>query len=300
MPCHIAVVCHLLACFFFMWPILLNCDEGAALSTDLSGAAQRALQCSVDHADDRCEATSAVGWHWAGTCMQNSWRQAFGLEEICETGTRAEVSAKLLACQKMHELGLQPGESGVWAGEEFVAPDAPCKKCLSAGRLYIDAMYWSLTTMTTIGYGDRGPKTGSEITFVLFAEVFGLCVFALLLDQISKLGAAVGAEDQQQSDSKNAVVQFMIARGMKISLIDRCVKYLNFRMTTLSGHGFDADTEEFKSLSPGLRTLMQHEMFRVPVIERVQFFGWHADDLGENERCRKYTTTPAHLGCRRL
>ena len=83
-----------------MWPVLLNCDAESALSTDLGGPAKKALQCSIDHADEQCDAVSAVGWHWAGTCMQNSWRQAFGLEEICETGTPAEVSAKLLACQK--------------------------------------------------------------------------------------------------------------------------------------------------------------------------------------------------------
>lgn len=217
--------------------------------------------------------------------MQNSWRQAFGLEEICETGTPAEVSAKLLACQKMHELGLQPGERGVYAGAEFTAPDAPCKKCFSDARLYIDAMYWSLTTMTTIGYGDRGPKTGSEIIFVLFAEVFGLCVFALLLDQISKLGAAVGAEDQEQADSKNVVVQFLIARGIPKALINQCVKFLNFRATALSGYGFDAESGDFQTLSPGLREMIQNAMYR-PVLERVHFFGWSKDDLVESERCR--------------
>lgn len=217
--------------------------------------------------------------------MQGSWRQEFGLEEICETGTPAEVSAKLLACQKMHELGLQPGQTGVWAGAEFTAPDVPCKKCFSNARLYVDAMYWSLTTMTTIGYGDRGPKTGSEIMFVLFAEVFGLCVFALLLDQISKLGAAVGAEDQERAESKNVVVQFMISRGIPKPLIDDCVRFLNFRATAFSGHAFDAESGDFQTLSPGLRELIQNAMYR-PVLERVHFFGWHPDDLVESELCR--------------
>jgi hypothetical protein len=32
-----------------------------------------------------------------------------------------------------------------------------CPKCMRPVRLWWDAIYWSLTTMTTIGYGDRGP-----------------------------------------------------------------------------------------------------------------------------------------------
>eukprot|EP01046_Picozoa_sp_COSAG06_P111440 COSAG06_NODE_58035_length_278_cov_0.804469_1_plen_89_part_01 len=74
---------------------------------------------------------------------------------------------------------------------------------------YIDSVYWSLTTMTTIGYGDRGPQTAFEIQFVMFAEVFGLCVFALLLQQINKIGDVIGETDDKANDEKNGVVSFL-------------------------------------------------------------------------------------------
>eukprot|EP01048_Picozoa_sp_COSAG05_P023389 COSAG05_NODE_5046_length_1280_cov_6.022862_4_plen_56_part_01 len=41
-------------------------------------------------------------------------------------------------------------------------------------RLYIDSMYWSLTTMTTIGYGDRGPQTQVKIIFVIIPSVISV------------------------------------------------------------------------------------------------------------------------------
>ena len=45
--------------------------------------------------------------------------------------------------------------------------------------------------MTTIGYGDRGPKTQSEIVFVMVAEFVGLAFFAILLTQINTVNAVM-------------------------------------------------------------------------------------------------------------
>ena len=64
-------------------------------------------------------------------------------------------------------------------------------------RLWLDAIYWSLTTMTTIGYGDRGPVSASEIAFVIFAEVFGLAFFALLLTQINNVVNVMALEQDR-------------------------------------------------------------------------------------------------------
>ena len=42
--------------------------------------------------------------------------------------------------------------------------------------------------MTTIGYGDRGPKDNPlEIAFVIFAELVGLTFFSILLTEIVKV-----------------------------------------------------------------------------------------------------------------
>jgi hypothetical protein len=337
---YVFVMAHLLACFFYLIPIAIVCEEGeaadsrfdASLSLWSQGsAAEVAMQCSLD--PDNCDGTTASGWYHPGTCMQGSWRQDYGLEQVCLEPelTPGELSEKLVQCQKMRELGLKPWDAAVvdlgtktvkktnevplkdeWGtsdkassnydtrlrdmqelfaehiadnatAELFVAPE-PCQLCMDPWRLYIDAMYWSLTTMTTIGYGDRGPKSENEIVFTMVAEVFGLAVFALLLDNVVKLADAVAEETQKRKDEKNLVVEFLSSQNLSPKLIKEAVRFLNFRATSMSGRSFNPEAPEFAMLSQGLKQSIQHEMYK-PVLERVHFFGHNPEDRLENERC---------------
>eukprot|EP01047_Picozoa_sp_COSAG01_P099795 COSAG01_NODE_29750_length_630_cov_1.450094_1_plen_148_part_00 len=76
--------------------------------------------------------------------------------------------------------------------------DANGTRVMRSGERYLDAMYWSMTTMTTIGYGDRSPANAQEILFTVVAEVLGLSFFALLLQQITSLNDVLGLEQVSQ------------------------------------------------------------------------------------------------------
>ena len=149
---------------------------------------------------------------------------------------------------------------------------------------YIDALYWSLTTMTTIGYGDRSPQTTSEIVFVLFCEVFGLAAFALLITQVNTLSAVMNNISLQKNADKNNVVQFMIASGIRKQLIDRVVRYLNFQSNCMAGADF-GDSGGFDKLTDTLRDEIKIALF-TPTLSKVPFFGWSEHDAAETRRVR--------------
>ena len=43
---------------------------------------------------------------------------------------------------------------------------------------YIECFYWSMQTLTTVGYGDFGAKTTSEILLSLFWMLFGVSFYS--------------------------------------------------------------------------------------------------------------------------
>lgn len=56
-----------------------------------------------------------------------------------------------------------------------------------AKEIYINAFYWILTTITTVGYGDINGTTSPEIIFTMVVEFVGLTVFSFLTGTISTL-----------------------------------------------------------------------------------------------------------------
>lgn len=295
---YVALICHLLACFFFLLPDILECpQDNSALPLQIPGnvpsgsleAWWRVGDPDGPSRHDVLELASGVGWYKHGACLQGSWRQVYNLEEVCEVRDQRGVyhlepwtddelnvlknCYVTLATSKSHKMQLADGTA--------LDVSEVCRPCMGPYRLHIDAIYWSLTTMTTIGYGDRGPSTQSEIVFVLFAEVFGLCIFCLLLQQINRLGDVVGEESQQVDNEKNGVVGFLKQElGSENTLIQDAVRFLNFRASSLSGHSFHEHDAKFSMLSPGIIRAIQIAVYR-PVLSRVQFFGWNEEDEKE-------------------
>lgn len=52
---------------------------------------------------------------------------------------------------------------------------------------YISAMYWSITTMTTVGYGDLHAVNTIEMIFIIFYMLFNLGLTAYLIGNMTNL-----------------------------------------------------------------------------------------------------------------
>jgi voltage-gated potassium channel len=99
-------------------------------------------------------------------------------------GTAASSGRQLI---REHTTGLAFGIAGLtWltsASAFTVAEDVGTN-----GRLdsYGDALWWSLSTITTVGYGDVYPVTASGRVIAGFTMVIGVSVFALITAKIAQ------------------------------------------------------------------------------------------------------------------
>ena len=277
---YVIIVAHMLACFFFLSPVIIatgpECLEDADTSASVRCERRAVILICEPHlssclvlrrdciGDPECDTRlDGQGWYYKDQCMQGSWRQQQGLEEICLPGlcspgafdleqqafdpeqqielafdvhtyefldtcpdgtepiplSENQTVALLTRCLDTAEQGLLRGTDGY----------AHCPTCNRPARRYIDALYWSLTTMTTIGYGDRGPKTENELMYTLAAEVLGLAYFALLLTQIDRVKIIMGRTKQAEKDLKDGVLQFLKARRLPEELITETIRFINFR-----------------------------------------------------------------------
>jgi hypothetical protein len=77
-----------------------------------------------------------------------------------------------------------------WLHAEFSDGDTltyPDLHDLGFVKLYFRSLYWSITTVTTIGYGDISPISMQEILFVLVFMILAGFVFAFVMGQMGDI-----------------------------------------------------------------------------------------------------------------
>lgn len=76
---------------------------------------------------------------------------------------------------------------------------------------YSTAMYWAMTTLTTVGYGDISPQTTSERLFVIAAMLAGAVIYAVLFGNIGLVINKLDYQNYRYSeklDSINELIRF--------------------------------------------------------------------------------------------
>jgi len=93
------------------------------------------------------------------------------------------------------------------------------------GTQYLLAVYWALTTLTTVGYGDITPANDAERMYALFALLTGALVFGFMLSSIGSLVAAVDRQAALSEERMDEVKEYMRWRKLPRDLVMRLRRY---------------------------------------------------------------------------
>ncbi|CAN7062917.1 unnamed protein product [Brassica oleracea var. botrytis] len=141
---------------------------------------------------------------------------------------------------------------------------------------YNTAMYWSITTFSTTGYGDIHGVNSKEMTFILFYMVFNLGLSAYIIGNMTNLVVHVTSRTRKFRDTIQAASGFGQRNNLPVRLQDQMVAHLCLRYRTDS-EGLQQQ-EIIDSLPKAIRSSISHYLF-YEVVDNIYLFHGISNDL---------------------
>lgn len=128
--------------------------------------------------------------------------------------------------------GVDPHNHGAWSGNSWVVEFArgrsastPVNPC-DFGVVYIASVYWAVMTITSIGYGDILPQTGSEYIVCIFCMMASSILWSYIIGAACAVMTHMNP-DQQQFDQRLDAFNAMAAeQELPLSIRWRGREYL--------------------------------------------------------------------------
>lgn len=112
---------------------------------------------------------------------------------------------------------------------------------------YIRAVYWSFTTLTTVGYGDISAKTAAQMLYACGVQVAGVGVFGFILSNVASLLSRLDAAREHHMDSLDRIETFMQTHAIPGSLRANTRSFYHYLWKSKKGYTDRTLLEELPS-----------------------------------------------------
>ncbi|KAA0038799.1 potassium channel AKT1 [Cucumis melo var. makuwa] len=146
----------------------------------------------------------------------------------------------------------------------------------SLARRYVTSIYWSITTITTIGYGDLHPVNEQEVTFCVFYLFFILGLQAYLIGNMTNLIVHGTSRTRKFRDTIQASSNFANRNQLPVRLQEQMLAHLCLKFRTdLEGL---QQQETVDSLPKAIRSSIALHLF-YSLVDRTYLFNGVSTDL---------------------
>ncbi len=129
---------------------------------------------------------------------------------------------------------------------------------------YIASVYWSFSTMTTVGYGDLVPVTTGERLYACMAMILGATIFGYVIGNVATMSMASDIAKMRRQEKINNVVGYMKEKSISIDLRQKVESYLDFYFEQCSGF---EETHLLDEL-PGVLRARVYEFMHGPSVDK--------------------------------
>jgi len=142
-------------------------------------------------------------------------------------------------------------------------------------RLYLRCLYWAVTTIATIGYGDITPQTNYQTIFAMAIELIGAGLYGYVIGVVASLIANLDVARSQFLEKLEKINTFMRFRKIPNEIQDRIRNYYGYLWD--SRRGYD-ESQVLTDLPASLK--MQVSLYlNKDIIEKVPIFRGASEDL---------------------
>jgi voltage-gated potassium channel len=143
-------------------------------------------------------------------------------------------------------------------------------------RRYMRALYWSVTTLSTIGYGDLTPTTDRQVVFTMVVMFLGVAIYGYVIGNVTSLLANIDLAKRHYLETVERLGAFMRYRNIPPTLQRRLRDYYAYLWENQLG-GYDES-----SILAGLPESLRSEValfLRRDFIEHAPLFKGASHEL---------------------
>ncbi|MFN7823724.1 MAG: ion channel, partial [Pseudobdellovibrionaceae bacterium] len=101
---------------------------------------------------------------------------------------------------------------------------------------YIKAVYWTVTTLTTVGYGDIAAKTLTQMLYANATQIIGVGVFGYILSNVASLIARADAAREHHMDNLDKAETFMKIHDIPSDIRSKVRSYYHYLWQSHKGY----------------------------------------------------------------
>ena len=134
--------------------------------------------------------------------------------------------------------------------------------------LYLHSLYWTVTTLATVGYGDIVPKTKLEIIMAILMMITGATLYAFAVGNVVSILNQLDGGRSEFRKNQSAIASYLSLNGVDPNVITRVRRYNDYQWSRT--RGFDPSAL-FDRLPTELRTEVTYCMLR-DTVQRLPLF----------------------------
>lgn len=148
---------------------------------------------------------------------------------------------------------------------------------VSFGNTYLIAFYWTMTTLTTIGYGDISPDPSSnaQLVYVIIIELMGAGMYGFIIGNIANLISNIDVAKSAYKEKMEKINIFMKYKNLPGDMQKKVNEYYDYLWE--SRRGYD-ETAILRDLPISLKTSVAL-FINKEIIEKVPIFKGASDEF---------------------